>query len=218
MTYKAKKPVKPCPRCGSPFTINRNGSVRKHPEGPDVCSQVPDEPQRRPRKRVSAAESRPASVSARVPSTVNDMDLSPAMVRALHYWAAPDAVQRQIPLTEYFPSNRTRVALLDRELLDTYGDHDEYIRINAEGLRVARRIEPLKGTPRLIAEHWRAAQTVANTEAAAPSSIVLPSKDRLMSAIMYYGELRVARSASASSRLNDIRKVLAVLYREAGRE
>jgi hypothetical protein len=215
MTYQAKKPLKPCPRCGVRYTENRDGSLRKHPWlNDDVCSQVsePLKPERRPRKRVSAAES--TRGATRVSSSVNDMDLSPAMVKALHYYAAPLAVRQRVPQNVYIPSMRTRRALLERELINV--SNDDRVNVNHEGGRVARKIEPLAGTPLPILNHWRHAQMLASEPA--PSNVVIPSLGDLVLQIMRYGDMRKDLTNGHVNALGDIRRVLVTLYREAGRE
>jgi hypothetical protein len=213
MPYKPIKERRPCPRCGGTYTVNEgNGKLRQHLDNyGGTCSQEPLK-----RNAVSAASA--TRGATRVSSTLNDMDLSPAMVKALHYYAAPLAVRDRVPQSVYIPSMRTRRALLERELIESRSSVDP-TRLTKEGERVAAKIEPLEGTPRVVAEHWHASRTLASEPA--PSNVVVPSLTRLMDQIARYGQMCARHGGinanGAVDALVGIRSVLAILYREAGR-
>jgi hypothetical protein len=219
MGYVPIKRTADCPHgCGT-YTMNKDGKLRKHGR----CDQCDGEPCTgvtplgRQMKILAAGTSAVARAGMReavkADATSNDeiaseYNLSDAMIRALHFYATPLKLRLSIAP----PTRATDRALAARDLL-TLDD----VKLTRTGLKLARQLEPLPNTPTPILEHWRKAYALFSEPATSP--VTVPALDDLLDQITRYGNMcaKYGRNGDTARAHIDIRRVLAILYREAGR-
>jgi hypothetical protein len=208
MAYTPKKATADCPNgCGA-YTVNADGYLRKH----GTCARVPV-------GKLAAVPAERVRKSTRVDiellrnQIMKDCELSQAMVRALHYYAAPAAVRDRVPRREQ-PTSMTHRALVTRHLAAQRTGKTELTKTGAE---LAAQLEPMPGTPHAIATHWRHSKVMI-MDKPMPSNVVVPELADFIKLIKKYGDACATGStAEEELRLRSIVAVLGTLYREAGR-